>query len=75
MKAVASERRRFGYRRIHVMLQLQGIAMHIKKRWLDKTARRAMWRLCLEAAKMAAEQEIRWRSEHAETTVRHSRRR
>jgi len=31
MKAVASERRRFGYRRIHVMLQRQGIAMNIKK--------------------------------------------
>lgn len=31
MKAVASERRRFGYRRIHVMLQRQGIEMNIKK--------------------------------------------
>ena len=31
MKAVASERRRFGYRRIHVMLQRQGIAMNLKK--------------------------------------------
>jgi putative transposase len=31
MKAVSSERRRFGYRRIHVMLQRQGIAMNIKK--------------------------------------------
>jgi len=31
MKAVASERRRFGYRRIHVMLQRQGIVMNLKK--------------------------------------------
>ena len=31
MKAVASQRRRFGYRRIHVMLQRQGIAMNLKK--------------------------------------------
>ena len=31
MKAVASQRRRFGYRRIHVMLQRQGLEMNIKK--------------------------------------------
>lgn len=31
MKAVASERRRFGYRRIHVMLKRQGIVMNVKK--------------------------------------------
>jgi putative transposase len=31
MKKVAAERRRFGYRRIHIMLQRQGIAMNIKK--------------------------------------------
>ena len=31
MKRVASERRRFGYRRIHVMLQRQGISMNLKK--------------------------------------------
>lgn len=31
MKAVAAQRRRFGYRRIHVMLQRQGIAINIKK--------------------------------------------
>ena len=31
MKTVAAQRRRFGYRRIHVMLQRQGIAMKIKK--------------------------------------------
>jgi putative transposase len=31
MKAVATERRRFGYRRIHVMLERQGIVMNIKK--------------------------------------------
>jgi putative transposase len=31
MKQVAAERRRFGYRRIHVMLQRQGIAMNLKK--------------------------------------------
>ena len=31
IKAVASQRRRFGYRRIHVMLQRQGIEMNIKK--------------------------------------------
>ena len=31
MKAVAAERRRFGYRRIHVMLQRQGIEMNLKK--------------------------------------------
>ena len=31
MKAVALERRRFGYRRIHVMLQRQGIEMNLKK--------------------------------------------
>lgn len=31
MKAVASQRRRFGYRRIHVMLQRQGIEMNLKK--------------------------------------------
>ena len=31
MKAVAAERRRFGYRRIHVMLDRQGIAMNLKK--------------------------------------------
>ena len=30
MKAVAAERRRFGYRRIHVMLDRQGIAMNLK---------------------------------------------
>lgn len=31
MKAVAAERRRFGYRRIHVMLNRQGIVMNQKK--------------------------------------------
>ena len=31
MKAVAAERRRFGYRRIHVMLERQGICMNQKK--------------------------------------------
>lgn len=31
MKEVASERRRFGYRRIHVMLERQGIHMNLKK--------------------------------------------
>lgn len=31
MKQVASERRRFGYRRIHVMLNRQGIVMNLKK--------------------------------------------
>lgn len=31
MKAVAGERRRFGYRRIHVMLRRQGILMNHKK--------------------------------------------
>src|SRR5690606_36882798 len=31
MKAVASERRRFGYRRIHVILDRQGIVMNQKK--------------------------------------------
>lgn len=31
MKKVASERRRFGYRRIHVMLNRQGIVMNLKK--------------------------------------------
>lgn len=31
MRQVASERRRFGYRRIHVMLQRQGIEMNQKK--------------------------------------------
>lgn len=31
MKKVASERRRFGYRRIHVMLGRQGIVMNLKK--------------------------------------------
>lgn len=31
IKALASQRRRFGYRRIHVMLQRQGIEMNIKK--------------------------------------------
>lgn len=31
MKTVASERRRFGYRRIHVMLERQGLAMNLKK--------------------------------------------
>lgn len=31
MKKVASERRRFGYRRIHVMLDRQGIVMNLKK--------------------------------------------
>jgi putative transposase len=31
MKKVASERRRFGYRRIHVMLERQGIIMNQKK--------------------------------------------
>jgi len=31
MKTVASERRRFGYRRIHVMLERQGIGMNLKK--------------------------------------------
>lgn len=31
MRMVAAERRRFGYRRIHVMLQRQGISMNLKK--------------------------------------------
>ena len=31
MKMVAAERRRFGYRRIHIMLQRQGIVMNQKK--------------------------------------------
>ena len=31
MKAVAAERRRFGCRRIHIMLERQGIAMNLKK--------------------------------------------
>ena len=31
MKRIALERRRFGYRRIHVMLQRQGIVMNLKK--------------------------------------------
>lgn len=31
MKAVAAERRRFGYRRTHVMLEWQGIVMNLKK--------------------------------------------
>lgn len=31
MKAVAAQRRRFGYRRIHVMLERQGITMNRKK--------------------------------------------
>ncbi len=31
MKALAAERRRFGYRRIHVMLDRQGIVMNQKK--------------------------------------------
>ncbi len=31
MKAVATEGRRFGYRRIHVMLERQGIMMNLKK--------------------------------------------
>jgi putative transposase len=30
-KAVAAERRRFGYRRIHIMLDRQGIVMNLKK--------------------------------------------
>jgi putative transposase len=31
MKRVAAERRRFGYRRIHVMLERQGLVMNLKK--------------------------------------------
>lgn len=31
MKAVAVERRRFGYRRIHIVLERQGIAMNLKR--------------------------------------------
>ena len=31
MKKIASERRRFGYRRIHIMLERQGIVMNMKK--------------------------------------------
>ena len=31
MRAVAGERRRFGYRRIHIMLRRQGIVMNQKK--------------------------------------------
>jgi putative transposase len=31
MRAVAAERRRFGYRRIHIMLGRQGIVMNLKK--------------------------------------------
>jgi putative transposase len=31
MKAVAAERRRFGYRRVHIMLERQGIVMNLKK--------------------------------------------
>src|SRR5690606_26816820 len=38
MKTVASQRRRFGYRRIHVMLQRQGLEMNIKE------APAALWR-------------------------------
>jgi putative transposase len=38
MKAVASEHRRFGYRRVHVMLQRRGIVMNLKK------LRRLLWR-------------------------------
>ena len=30
MKAVAAERRRFGYRRVHVMLDRQGITMNFR---------------------------------------------
>jgi putative transposase len=31
MKAVASQRRRFGYRRIHIMLDREGVVMNLKK--------------------------------------------
>jgi putative transposase len=31
MRAVAAERRRFGYRRIHIMLERQGIVMNLRK--------------------------------------------
>lgn len=31
MKVVAAERRRFGYRRIHILLERQGIVMNLKK--------------------------------------------
>jgi len=31
MKAVTAERRRFGYRRLHIMLGRQGIVMNLKK--------------------------------------------
>ena len=31
MKTVAADRRRFGYRRIHVMLERQGVVMNMKK--------------------------------------------
>ena len=41
MKAVASERRRFGYRRIHVMLERQGIVMNLKKLQAALSARRS----------------------------------
>lgn len=49
MKGRASQRGRFGYRRIHVMLQRQGLEMSIKKLWrLD--ARRS----CRSASAVAA---------------------
>lgn len=31
MKAVEAERRRFGYRRLHIMLEREGIVMNLKK--------------------------------------------
>jgi len=40
MRQVASERCRFGYRRIHVMLDRQGIVMNLKK-WRRSTGKRS----------------------------------
>jgi len=51
MKMMASERRRFGYRRIHVMLQRQGISMNLKKL---RRLYRGLWRRDLIAEADAA---------------------
>lgn len=42
LRALAQERHRFGYRRLHVLLQREGIVMNIKKTgivcsWVQKT--------------------------------------
>ena len=50
VKQIASERRRFGYRRIHVLLEREGIQVHLKK----------LRRIYSEQRREAASEAQRW---------------